>query len=170
MDAGDLQQTRAFEEIVSEYAEGLYRFVYTILGNREDARDAAQRALLAAWQRFEELDTANMKGWLYRTAFNVSQEAVRRRKRSSAVLLNESACSPPTGADRMEKEEKGDMVRSAVMGLPERQRSVLVLRFYDSLPIRSIASVMGITEGGVKANISRGLGALRGKLAAAGLV
>jgi hypothetical protein len=48
MDAGDLQQTRAFEEIVSEYAEGLYRFAYTILGNREDARDAAQRALVFA--------------------------------------------------------------------------------------------------------------------------
>jgi RNA polymerase sigma-70 factor (ECF subfamily) len=131
-------------------------------GDRDLAVELTQEALARAcrhWGRVERM--ASPEGWLYRVATNLAKSSFRRRRVDRLAASRAAAVRVVEGADPAEVLT----VRSAVANLPERQRMAIVLRYYADLPVKDVASVMGVQEGTVKALTSQAMGRLRVALA-----
>ena len=111
-------------------------------------QDAFARAMAQPSGSIEEIDA-----WLFRVVHNL---AVDRRRRGGHALVLQAAVS-----DRRDELDTRIALWQHVDRLPDRQRAVLYLRFRADLPFATIAQVLGITEGGARANLSRGLETLR---------
>ena len=142
---------------VTELQETLYRTARSILRNEQDAQDAVQEAVTQAFARLHTLrDPAKFKPWLLRILVNTCYDACRRRR--STVYLE--AVGETLAAPQSDCEERMRLW-SAVMRLPEEQKAVVTLFYYEDLPIRAISEVLGVTQGTVKTRLSRARGRLR---------
>lgn len=142
---------------VTEMQETLYRTARSILRNEQDAQDAVQEAVTQAFARLHTLrDPAKFKPWLLRILVNTCYDACRRRR--STVYLE--AVEETLAAPQSDCEERMSLW-SAVMRLPEEQKAVVTLFYYEDLPIRAISEVLGVTQGTVKTRLSRARGRLR---------
>ena len=142
---------------VTELQETLYRTARSILRNEQDAQDAVQEAVTQAFARLHTLrDPAKFKPWLLRILVNTCYDACRRRR--STVYLE--AVEETLAAPQSDCEERMSLW-SAVMRLPEEQKAVVTLFYYEDLPIRAISEVLGVTQGTVKTRLSRDRGRLR---------
>ena len=142
---------------VTELQETLYRTARSILRNEQDAQDAVQEAVTQAFARLHTLrDPAKFKPWLLRILVNTWYAACRRRR--STVYLE--AVEETLAAPQSDCEERMSLW-SAVMRLPEEQKAVVTLFYYEDLPIRAISEVLGVTQGTVKTRLSRARGRLR---------
>ena len=142
---------------VMELQETLYRTARSILRNEQDAQDAVQEAVTQAFARLHTLrDPAKFKPWLLRILVNTCYDACRRRR--STVYLE--AVEETLAAPQSDCEERMSLW-SAVMRLPEEQKAVVTLFYYEDLPIRAISEVLGVTQGTVKTRLSRARGHLR---------
>jgi RNA polymerase sigma-70 factor (ECF subfamily) len=124
-------------------------------GDAGVAEELAQEALAKAWQRWDRLD--DPKAWTYRTAFNLASTWGRRRSAERRANRRASAGRTPAEVDRADVHA----VRAAVAALPDRQRAVIVCRFFLTLDVRETASVLRCAEGTVKAATHQALAALR---------
>ena len=142
---------------VTELQETLYRTARSILRNEQDAQDAVQEAVTQAFARLHTLrDPAKFKPWLLHILVNTCYDACRRRR--STVYLE--AVEETLAAPQSDCEERMSLW-SAVMRLPEEQKAVVTLFYYEDLPIRAISEVLGVTQGTVKTRLSRARGRLR---------
>ena len=142
---------------VTELQETLYRTARSILRNEQDAQDAVQEAVTQAFARLHTLrDPAKFKPWLLSILVNTCYDACRRRR--STVYLE--AVEETLAAPQSDCEERMSLW-SAVMRLPEEQKAVVTLFYYEDLPIRAISEVLGVTQGTVKTRLSRARGRLR---------
>ena len=142
---------------VTELQETLYRTARSILRNEQDAQDAVQEAVTQAFARLHTLrDPAKFKPWLLRILVNTCYDACRRRR--STVYLE--AVEETLAAPQSDCEERMSLW-SAVMRLPEEQKAVVTLFYYEDLPIRAISEVLCVTQGTVKTRLSRARGRLR---------
>ncbi|MBA2876271.1 RNA polymerase sigma factor SigW [Thermaerobacillus caldiproteolyticus] len=163
----------AYAEIVELYKDKVYRLCYRMLGNRHEAEDAAQEAFVRAYINIHTYNT-NMKfsSWLYRIATNLSIDKIRKKKPS--VYLDEEVSGtegltvysqlPSTEAspeETLESLELQETVQKAIEKLPEKYRSVIVLKYIEDLSLQEISEILDIPIGTVKTRIHRGREALR---------
>ena len=142
---------------VTELQETLYRTARSILRNEQDAQAAVQEAVTQAFARLHTLrDPAKFKPWLLRILVNTCYDACRRRR--STVYLE--AVEETLAAPQSVCEERMSLW-SAVMRLPEEQKAVVTLFYYEDLPIRAISEVLGVTQATVKTRLSRARRRLR---------
>lgn len=145
-----------FDAFYREHFERVYRSVWLVVRDRDQALDAAQEAFsraYARWRRLRDQDWA--AGWVIVTALNASKSP-SRQKRTPA--LHAQSPQDPEQADR-----RTDLAR-ALRQVPPRQRHALVLYYVADLSVASIAQVMQISEGTVKAHLSQGRASLRRSL------
>jgi RNA polymerase sigma-70 factor (sigma-E family) len=149
-----------FTAYVRERRASLYATAYHLTGDRFEAEDLLQSALFStyrAWHRIS--DKAAVGGYLRRTMTNLHISAWRRRK------LNEYPTEelPETAGDQdaMRGTELRTVLWQALARLPELQRTMLVLRYYEGRTDPEIAEVLGISVGTVKSSIWRSLRRLR---------
>jgi RNA polymerase sigma factor (sigma-70 family) len=164
--AADL--TSGFEALVHAYQHRLYTFALAMSGEPADAEEVAQDALLrahTALRRYppERIRALRLSSWLHQIALNVFRNRVRRRALRLVPLEPESPV-----ADTAPGPERQALSRAAlrelanlVSGLPEHQRSAVVLRCVQGMPYAEVAALLGQPEGTTKANVHRGLQALR---------
>jgi RNA polymerase sigma factor (sigma-70 family) len=158
----------AFEVLVRAYQNRLYAFAVSLSGNTADAEEIAQDAFLRAYRALcrypaDRIRELHLSAWLYRITLNVMRNRVRRR-RLRVVPLESS----PEPADRSvgpetQAERRAQMAELAnlVSGLSENHRNAVVLRCVQGMTYAEAAVVLGQPEGTVKANVHRGLMALR---------
>jgi RNA polymerase sigma-70 factor (sigma-E family) len=140
----------AFEE----HYPGLVRFGTLLTGNRQIGEDLAQDAFVRSAERLATVHSAAAKVYLRRTAVNLWKNRLRR-----AAL--ERRVHPDTQEDPGLSHEDRDALWHAVRRLPTRQRACLVLRYYEDLPEREVAHVLGCSVGTVKSQTNRALTRLR---------
>lgn len=156
MTESKLDQER-FASLVTEYQAALYRTARSILKNDQDAQDAVQEAITTAYARLDALrDVEKFKPWLLRILVNTCYDACRRRKDTVSLEVVQEFLPAPES-----RSEEHMSLWSAVLRLPEEQRSVVTLFYYEDLPISSISRVLGLTPGAVKTRLSRARGRLR---------
>ena len=127
-------------------------------GNREEAEDLAQEALIRLASRWDSEIIDNPRAWLRRVGFNLATSGVRRSvARKRALRRVEMERNVEREADAAE----AVAVRRALRALPERERRVLVLRYYADLSVGEAATEMGCPEGTVKTLTHRAIAALR---------
>ncbi|MEU1627418.1 SigE family RNA polymerase sigma factor [Streptomyces sp. NPDC020096] len=149
-----------FTAYVAERRASLYATAYHLTGDRHEAEDLLQSALFSTYRAWDRIsDKAAVGGYLRRTMTNLHISAWRRRK------LNEYPTEelPETigESDAMRGTELRAVLWQALAKLPETQRTMLVLRYYEGRTDPEIAEILGISVGTVKSSIWRSLRRLR---------
>lgn len=160
------QESRLGELFQRHAADGV-RLAYLITGNRALAEDLVQDAFVRLAGRLVHLrDPDNLEPYLRRTIVNLANAHFRRRKVERRYLESEAALPEvaQAGPDASEREAVWAVLRS----LPTRQRTALVLRFYEDLSESQTAEAMGCRPGTVKSLVSRGMDKLRPVMAGDG--
>ncbi|MEU0160466.1 SigE family RNA polymerase sigma factor [Streptomyces sp. NPDC006261] len=158
--AGTEGAEAAFTAYVQERRASLYATAYHLTGDRFEAEDLLQSALFSTYRAWDRIsDKAAVGGYLRRTMTNLHISAWRRRK------LNEYPTEelPETvgDTDAMRGTELRAVLWQALARLPELQRTMLVLRYYEGRTDPEIASILDISVGTVKSSIWRSLRRLR---------
>ena len=133
------------------------------LGDRLAAEELAQETLVRVVERWSTVSTMDAaEAWTYRVAFNLARSRFRRRaaERRAQARWAERGAAP---ASELPDVASALAVRAAVLALPERQRAVLVARFYADLSVAQTAAALGIAPGTVKAHTHRAVQALRAR-------
>lgn len=143
----------AFGELVRRHRDRLWAIALRTLGDRDEAADALQDALLSAYRsagRFR--GDAAVTTWLHRIVVNACLDRVRRRQARPTVPLPEVAepAAPPTDSDTVLD------VRTALARLPAEQRAALVLVDIQGYGVAEAAEILGVAEGTVKSRCARG--------------
>jgi RNA polymerase sigma-70 factor (ECF subfamily) len=162
--SGDLE---GFGELHRRYYQRVVRIVSGIVQDAGQAEDMVQDAYVSALRDLPRLsDPDRFYPWLCRIAVNRAIEELRkksRRARWSGDLPEggeekvAAADSRPDALDRMMSRERSETVQAALHHLPEGQRAAVVLRFFDGLPMKSIADVLGCEEVTARTQVFRGL-------------
>ncbi|NWF29603.1 SigE family RNA polymerase sigma factor [Streptomyces sp. PKU-EA00015] len=158
--AGAADAEAAFTAYVQERRASLYATAYHLTGDRYEAEDLLQSALFSTYRAWDRIsDKAAVGGYLRRTMTNLHISAWRRRK------LNEYPTEelPETAGDTdaMRGTELRAVLWQALARLPELQRTMLVLRYYEGRTDPEIAEILDISVGTVKSSIWRSLRRLR---------
>ena len=151
-----------FETWVSARVEGLLRFAYLLIGDRDAAQDAVQTALAQALQRWDRVGAAESpERYVRRMIANAHVSGWRswRRRVTPVVELRDHAVDSGEAAV-----VRHDAVWRVCAGLPPQQRAAVVLRFYEDLDYPEIAELLGCAEVTVRSHVHRALAALRAEL------
>lgn len=149
-----------YERFVAENSVALQRFAYLVIGNREDAHDAVQDALLGAYPRWATL-VGDPGPYLRRSIVNAHRTRWRRYRRETPVADAWVPTDATGGVDGVVDWLTLDRLSRQ---LPRRQRAALVLRFYEDRSFAEIAEVLGCAESSARSLVHRGLADLRQKL------
>lgn len=148
---------QSFTELMRRYQERVYWVARRIVGSHEDADDIAQETFVKAYVGLGDFrGDSSFFTWLYRIAVNLSLNAIRKRQVMN--YLHESPLLSrilPADDDPQKKAEYRDLLsklEKAVALLPDKQRAVFVLRYYEEMPYAEIAKVLKTSVGGLKAN------------------
>jgi RNA polymerase sigma-70 factor (sigma-E family) len=149
-----------FVEFAAASRERLRRTAYLLCGDWHRASDITQEALIrvyVAWPRLER------KGGLaaYARRAVVSVVIDQSRKRSSTEVPAIAVEAAPSGRDLAGDVADRQAVMHALARLPQRQRACVVLRYFEDLSVTEVAALLGVSEGTVKSQTSRGLASLR---------
>ena len=157
----------AFSELVHTHSQGVLNVVYRMCGNGDLAEDAAQEAFIQAWLRMSSYkEKASFRSWLYRIAVNAAIDMLRKEKRilpNTIEDLNLSDSRPGPEA-MLASSERTELIREAVLTLPNASRAVLVLREYEGLSYQEIAESLEIPMGTVMSRLSYARKLLKEKL------
>ncbi len=161
-------ETAAFSGLVERHQGRLLRVCERLLGNPEDARDAAQEVFFKVFRKASAFEPrGEVFTWLYRIATNHCLNRLRRRKILRFVGLagddpeREGELDPvDPGADperALAARRRWRTTRKVIAGLPANQRTVLILAKFEGLSYRQIAEVLEITEGAVESRLFRAM-------------
>jgi RNA polymerase sigma-70 factor (ECF subfamily) len=159
--AGDAD---AFTALVRRHQDRLWAVALRTLGDREDAADALQEALISAYRSAGSYrGDAKVTTWLHRVVVNACLDRARRNKVRSTVPMPEDG-GPVDPHDRLGDRETAMEIEAALATLPEEQRAALVLVDVQGMPVDDAAAVLGVPSGTVKSRCSRGRARLAGQL------
>ena len=154
--AGDKETFRA---IVEQNSRVLFGTAYLMTHDRGRAEDAVQEAFIKAWQNLPALHLdGNLRAWLVRIVINEVKQQYRK-KRLPEVPIEQAAGVPDPGEidTSMILDEEHRLLRQAVELLPQKQKEVVVLRYFADLSVPEVAKATGQREGTIKSRLSRAL-------------
>jgi RNA polymerase sigma-70 factor (ECF subfamily) len=169
----------AFGTIVERYQTDLYRYCMSFLKNPERARDAAQEVFLKAYSKAGSFDGERpFRPWFFRIARNFCLNVLERDRIVDMSSLQDPAFNAfgqdgriwesemPNPAALALEDERHQCLFEALQRLPEREREIVELRFFQNMCARDIAAIVGSTEGAVRTKLHRTLKSLRADLSA----
>ncbi|MFF5447368.1 SigE family RNA polymerase sigma factor [Streptomyces sp. NPDC012888] len=152
----------SFSSFVKARGTALMRTARSLTANPCDAEDLLQTALTKtylAWDRIE--DHRALDGYVRRALVNTRTSQWRKRKVDEFACAELPEADAPPAADPAEAQALRDAMWRAVTRLPDRQRAMVVLRYYEDLSEAQTAELLGVSVGTVKSAVSRALGRLR---------
>ena len=148
-----------FERIVQTYQDRIYNLCRYLLGNPQDAEDAAQEVFIKAFRKLKDFQPeASLYTWLYRIGVNTCLD--HKRKSRPEPFKNESlaealSSTEPSPEGRYQSKEIGRAIQSALAQLSKNSRTIIVLKEIEGLSYEEIAEVMDTSVGTVKSRLSR---------------
>jgi len=148
---------RAFTQIVRKYQQRIYWVVRRLIPDHDDADDVSQEVFVRAYQALGDFRAdSQLFTWLYRIAVNVAMNHKRKSKLREMVDIDEMISHPPsddpTPDEALERGEYREILEDAIKALPEKQRIVFQMRYFDEMPYEEMAKVLHKSVGGLKAN------------------
>ena len=146
---------KAFEQLVNRYSEQLYWQVRRIVLLHEDADDVLQNVFLKAWSKLDSFhQESKISTWLYRIALNESLDFMRRKKAQMVSMDDDAATvgSMLLADDYFNGTEVEAMLQEAVAQLPDVQRTVFNMRYFDDMKYSEISEILQTSEGSLKAS------------------
>lgn len=149
--AGDRE---AFISLVKQLENSLYRMAKSMVGNDEDVADAMQETIMKAYKSIPSLrEPKFVKTWIFRILINECNTILAGRSRTVGYAEVPEQAAPSNEYDKVD-------LREAVERLDEKMRIVVILHYFEDLPLRQIAGVLEISESAVKMRLSRAREAL----------
>lgn len=146
----------AFTEVIKLYSEPLYWQIRRLVNNHDDANDMLQNTFMKAWDNLENFrGEAKLSTWLYKIALNESLSFLERERRRNNMSLDdqEAAMAATMAAD---PDFDGDALalrlRQAVAQLPEKQRIVFNMKYFDDMKYEDMSQILGTSVGALKAS------------------
>ena len=147
---------KAFTSILKKYQEKLYWHVRRMVIGHDDANDVLQNVFIRVWNGLENFrEDSQLYTWLYRIATNETLTFLEQKKKRSSVSLSdvESGLSNKIMADKDFDGNKLEWkLQLGIQQLPEKQRVVFQLRYYDEMPYEEMSRVLETSEGALKAS------------------
>ena len=145
----------AFEELFRGYKDRVFNVAYRMLGDREAAEDVTQEVFLKVFRKVKGFKgRSSLYTWIYRLTVNLCTDYIRKQDAHPVESLEESEALQLAAEGTPEEEairrERAAAVQMIIGSLPDRLRSVIVLREIEGLSYREIAEVLGCSVGRVK--------------------
>jgi RNA polymerase sigma-70 factor (ECF subfamily) len=155
--SGDsLLQRKAFEQVVNYFSEKLYWQIRKMVLSHDDANDLLQNTFIKAWMSIELFrGEAKLSTWLYKIAVNESITFLNKQHQQNNISLDNETVFV---IDKLETDEYFDgdaaqlKLEKAIVTLPEKQRAVFNLRYFDEMPYEEMSEIMGTSVGALKAS------------------
>ncbi len=149
-------QRTAFERLVREYSEQLYWQVRRMVLSHEDANDVLQNVFLKAWSHLDDFhQDSKISTWIYRIAVNESLDFLRRKKNQIVINADDGgqSVSQTLMADRyFDGDDTEALLQDAIAQLPDVQRTVFNLRYFEEMKYSDISKLLDTSEGALKAS------------------
>lgn len=146
----------AFNEVIRLYSEPLYWQIRRMVESHDDANDILQNTFLKAWQSVDGFrGDAKLSTWLYKIALNESiSHLARERKRLSLSLDDEEShlVNLIESDEYVDGDDLARELRKAVAMLPEKQRIVFNMKYYDDMKYERMSEILGTSVGALKAS------------------
>ena len=146
----------AFTQLVRKYQERLYWHIRRMVVEHEDANDILQNVFIKVWKNLGEFrEESNLYTWLYRIGTNEALTWIDQQKRRSSVSISGNE---DMFAERLTSQKDFDpskiewKLQQAIHTLPDKQKLVFNLRYYDEMPYEEMAGVLGTSVGALKAS------------------
>lgn len=148
-------QREGFAVLVSQYSEPLYWKIRRIVIDHDDANDVLQNAFVKAWVNLETFQgKSSLVTWLYRITINEALDFVRRKKMAVQVSADDepAVASRLLADDYFDGDEVQALLQEAVSRLPDVQRTVFTLKYYEDMKYSEISKILDTSEGALKAS------------------
>jgi RNA polymerase sigma-70 factor, ECF subfamily len=149
----------AFNTVVEAYMADIFRFSYSILKDQAAAEDIVQETFYRLWTKAAQWNpSGRLKSWLMRIAHNLCIDEIRGKKDIYPEDVQELAF-PDQAPDQLERyatQQSGDIVRTALLDLPERQRTALSLVYYQGHSNIEAADIMNVSVDALESLLARG--------------
>lgn len=147
----------AYNELVAKYQERLYWHCRKIVINHEDADDALQNTFIKVWKSLAEFRAdSGLYTWLYRIATNESLTAIKQKKKflnhTSIDEYVQTQSESLTSDSYFDGDEIEKKLQKAILSLPEKQRLVFNMKYYDDMKYTEISEILETSVGGLKAS------------------
>lgn len=160
----------AFNLLFEKYKRKIYLIAYRLLGNHEDANDITQETLIKIYKELINFrNESSLYTWIYRITINLSLNLLKKKKLRSFFdfeevdewLFKDDRQSPELS---FRENELSNKIQEALKKLPEKQRTVFTLRYYDELSYEEISEILGTSVGALKANYFHAVNKLQKEL------
>lgn len=146
----------AFTKLVRKYQERLYWHIRRMVVAHEDANDVLQNVFIKVWRNLADFrEESNLYTWLYRISTNETLSWMEQQKKRTSISLSgdEDIFAEQLKAEKDFNPGKIEWkLQQAIQTLPEKQRIVFNLRYYDEMPYEEMANVLGTSTGALKAS------------------
>jgi RNA polymerase sigma-70 factor (ECF subfamily) len=147
---------KGFKKVVEKYSLRLYRHIRRLVILHEDADDALQNTFINAWRNINNFrDECSLYTWLYTIATNEALTLINKRKRNTTVSFNDLEshfANSHEGSTYFDGDDAQVKLQNAILQLPEKQRIVFNLKYYDDMTYKDMSIVLNTSEGALKAS------------------
>jgi RNA polymerase sigma-70 factor (ECF subfamily) len=148
--------TWAFQTLFEKHKDYVYRLARGFLVDPELADDAVQEVFIRIYRAKKPTHiSAQFRTWLYKVTLNTSRDLQRKHRRHQVHRAELDETSPGVSSDVNQAVDAWMDIESNLEELPERQREVVMLRYFEGLSTKETAEIMGCNEGTVKAHLHR---------------
>jgi len=147
---------RGFRLLVERYSSRLYWHIRRFVILHEDADDALQNTFISAWKNMADFrNESSLYTWLYAIATNESLTLINKRKRNTAASFDDIGSylsNSLEGSSWFDGDEAQIKLQNAILQLPEKQRIVFNLKYFDEMTYEEMSKVLKTSEGALKAS------------------
>ena len=147
---------KEFQALVEQYSEPLYWHIRQIVGSHEDADDILQDAFVKIWRALPDFrGESSVSTWMWRIATNEAMTFLRRKRVRAALQFSSISAEVERSIDGdpyFNGDEAERKLAKAIAKLPDKQRAVFCMRYYQELPYEQIAEITGTSVGALKAS------------------
>lgn len=147
---------KAFTCLVKKYQEKLYWHIRRMVVDHDDANDVLQNMFIKVWRALENFrEDSQLYTWLYKIATNECLTHLEKQKKRMAISINndeEGLSDKVKASESFDANKLEWQLQLAIQQLPEKQRLVFNLRYYDELPYEEMSKILDTSEGALKAS------------------
>jgi len=171
----------AFDQIVQHHRTTLFNFIYRFINDRESAEELTQEVFIRIYKNIGKFrpELSGFRTWMYRIASNLCKNELRNRSRHSKIITKSTSANTDEKGDnqieklqdaspgpdiQLEQNELREILNSAISYLPEKYRTVIILRDIEDMPYGDIAKIINKPEGTVKSRLNRARHMLKDKM------
>lgn len=153
---GEIAKRKAFEKIVNQFSEQLYWQIRHIVLSHEDSNDILQNTFIKAWTNIDAFQgNSKIYTWLYRIAVNEALTFLNKQRTMTFIEIDDSDVSI---GDKLEGDpyfdgtETEKQLQEAIATLPEKQRIVFNMKYFDEMKYEDMSEILGTSVGALKAS------------------